>query len=300
MECSRIARIPLFASLDRTQMECVAEALCHMCLQGDTVLFEEGEKGDRLYIVLEGLLDVIKARGTPEERVLATLGPGSHVGEISLLDPEGIRTATVRSSTAVELAALARTDFDLLLDRHPRVACQLATGLSMHLRNTDNATIRDLQEKNAQLLEAYQDLKSAHAQIVEKEKLEHELKVAREIQESILPRTLPSLAGLDFGACMHPARAVGGDFFDFIPLGERRRGHSHRRCVGQRGPGGHLHGAHTQPDACGSGPVVVARAGTAERQQAPAGHEQRRHVRNRALRRSGPKKGHSGIRPCGA
>jgi len=50
------------------------------------------------------------------------------------------------------------------------------------------------------------------------EKLERELAVARGIQQSMVPRKLPHLPGFDFGAQMMPARAVGGDFFDFVPL----------------------------------------------------------------------------------
>jgi serine phosphatase RsbU (regulator of sigma subunit) len=48
--------------------------------------------------------------------------------------------------------------------------------------------------------------------------------VARRIQESILPQALPGLAGFEFGARMLPARAVGGDFYDVIPLSEGRVG----------------------------------------------------------------------------
>jgi len=49
---------------------------------------------------------------------------------------------------------------------------------------TNNATFRDLKEKNLQLQQAYDELKSAQAQIIEKERLERELQVAAEIQGS--------------------------------------------------------------------------------------------------------------------
>jgi sigma-B regulation protein RsbU (phosphoserine phosphatase) len=51
-------------------------------------------------------------------------------------------------------------------------------------------------------------------------KLEHELSLAREIQNSMLPRAIPPLEGYEFSARMIPAKSVGGDFFDFIQLGE--------------------------------------------------------------------------------
>lgn len=58
--------------------------------------------------------------------------------------------------------------------------------------------------------------------MIEKKKMEHELELASEIQRSILPQSLPQKPGFDFGAMMVPARMVGGDFFDFIPLDEKR------------------------------------------------------------------------------
>jgi len=96
--------------------------------------------------------------------------------------------------------------------------------LSERLTNAHDSTIKDLQEKNLELTKAYEDLKTAQAQIIEKERLEKELQVAFEIQTSILPQTLPSLDGYDFGALMVPARAVGGDFYDIVPLSANKVG----------------------------------------------------------------------------
>jgi len=55
-------------------------------------------------------------------------------------------------------------------------------------------------------------------------RLEHELSLASEIQMSMLPRSIPSLDGYEFSARMIPAKSVGGDFFDFIPLGDNLMG----------------------------------------------------------------------------
>jgi len=55
-------------------------------------------------------------------------------------------------------------------------------------------------------------------------KLEHELLLASEIQKSMLPTSIPRLEGFEFSATMLPAKSVGGDFFDFIPLGENLLG----------------------------------------------------------------------------
>jgi phosphoserine phosphatase RsbU/P len=187
-------------------------------LPSNSLIFCEGDYGDRFYMVLDGTVEIIKALGTADERLINTRGPGDCFGEMALLDPEHLRSASLRTRTAVRLLEIRRGDFDALLHLHPPLAYDLARTLSRRLRDAENATIRDLQQKNRQLIKAYEDLQAAQEAIIEKKKMERELEVACEIQRSLLPRSLPHLPGFDFGARMKPARAVGGDFFDFIPL----------------------------------------------------------------------------------
>lgn len=59
---------------------------------------------------------------------------------------------------------------------------------------------------------------------VEREKIEHELEIARNIQRSLLPANAPEIKDLDIAAIALPAMQVGGDFFDFIPLSDNRLG----------------------------------------------------------------------------
>ena len=61
-------------------------------------------------------------------------------------------------------------------------------------------------------------------QAAEKKRLENELRLARQIQMSLLPRDPASVPGLSVTAVCRPAREVGGDYYDFIRLGERRLG----------------------------------------------------------------------------
>ncbi len=61
-------------------------------------------------------------------------------------------------------------------------------------------------------------------QAAEKKRLENELRLARQIQMSLLPRDPTSVPGLSVTAVCRPAREIGGDYYDFIRLGERRLG----------------------------------------------------------------------------
>jgi sigma-B regulation protein RsbU (phosphoserine phosphatase) len=187
-------------------------------------MLQEGESEGHFYILLEGEAEVIKALGTPDERQLAIRPSGSLFGEMSLFEPRGSHTASVRAHTTTYVLEMTRQDFDQLLHRYPTLAYDLARQTSRHLEDTENATILDLREKNRQLTHAYQELKTAQEQLIIKERLEKELAIARQIQESILPDRLPHLEGFDIAALTLPAREVGGDYYDFIPINQHRFG----------------------------------------------------------------------------
>jgi sigma-B regulation protein RsbU (phosphoserine phosphatase) len=221
---SMIGQVPLFAGLRGTELSFVASLLDQVQIPAGTLLFREGDPGDHFYLIVDGEAEVIKSLGTPDERSIAIRKAGEFFGEMSLFESDGRRMASVMARSPLCMLRMARKDFDVLLQRRPALAHEMLRVLSLRLTHTHETTIADLREKNRQLAEAYEELKAAQAQIVEKERLEKELETARWIQQSILPRSLPSRPGFDFGALLTPARAVGGDLFDFIPLAGDRIG----------------------------------------------------------------------------
>jgi steroid delta-isomerase-like uncharacterized protein len=62
------------------------------------------------------------------------------------------------------------------------------------------------------------------AEVRERERIEQELRVARQIQQALLPETIPELEGWRIAAYYRPAREVGGDFYDFLELEDARLG----------------------------------------------------------------------------
>lgn len=219
-----IGSVPLFASLKPQEIELFALSLRPNEIDAGVLIFREGASDDHFFIIVEGKVEIIKALGEEGERLLAEVGKGSFLGEMSLFIPGGHHTASVRASTPLKVLELTRSELDALLHLHPELAFELLRMFSKRLDESENITIQDLLEKNHQLSTAYHELQEAHLQIVEKEKLESELAVARHIQASLLLHEMPVVQGYDFGALMVPARAVGGDFYDLFPLGKDRIG----------------------------------------------------------------------------
>lgn len=82
----------------------------------------------------------------------------------------------------------------------------------------DKKLLADLASQAAPAVRVAQLVRQQHIETQARERLEQELRVARVIQQTLLPRELPQLAGWQVAAHWQPAQAVSGDFYDFIDL----------------------------------------------------------------------------------
>jgi CRP/FNR family cyclic AMP-dependent transcriptional regulator len=126
-----LRRLPLFAPLSRPELR-VVDGLLHerRYLTGE-VVFDEGEEGQALYVIISGRV-LICRQGAPETGRIAELGPGMVFGELALLD-NGPRSAQARATEDCVLASLSRSDFESLLDTHAVVASKIALELARQL-----------------------------------------------------------------------------------------------------------------------------------------------------------------------
>jgi CRP-like cAMP-binding protein len=105
-------------------------------LGADETLFLEGDVGDGCYRVEAGLLKVTMVSRAGSERILAFLGPGAIVGELSIID--GLpRSASVVAVRDASLGFLSRAAFDDFAQKHPEVYKSLVTLIAARLRETD-------------------------------------------------------------------------------------------------------------------------------------------------------------------
>src|SRR5689334_13508357 len=134
IDVTALRQVPLFADLPPEEIELLAATLQPTHYPANTLLFREGETGDRFYAVLSGTIEIIKAMATPDERLVGVRGTGEFIGEMSLLNQDGLRTASVRVHEDARVLELTRADFDALLYRYPTLAYSMLQVLSLRLR----------------------------------------------------------------------------------------------------------------------------------------------------------------------
>ena len=132
-----LRRAPLFAALDDEQAAELRASMSEVTLARGDALFHEGDPGDRLYVVTEGKVKLHRTSPDGRENMLAVLGPGEMVGELSLFDP-GPRTATVAALTDCQLASLAHDALKPWISGRPELCEQLLQALAQRLRRTND------------------------------------------------------------------------------------------------------------------------------------------------------------------
>ena len=130
----RLAQVPLFANLPPAQRLVIAELATHLEAPAGQELTREGEEGREFIILLDGEVEV--RRGG---QLIATLGPGSHFGEIALI-AHAPRTATVTAKTPVTAEAIGRSGFALALAEVPGLSEELLAAMAERLADLETHT----------------------------------------------------------------------------------------------------------------------------------------------------------------
>lgn len=134
----QLRSLSLLVDLTPSELAVVDGLLHERSYLKDEVIFDAGEEGQAIYIVLEGEV-LICRQGEPKTGRIAVLGPGTFFGELALLD-DAPRSAQALAVTPCHLIVFFREDFTSLLDTHGRVASKIARQLARHI----GARLREL------------------------------------------------------------------------------------------------------------------------------------------------------------
>jgi CRP-like cAMP-binding protein len=127
---------PLFALATDRELKRVAAQSERVVAKRGTVLMQEGETGNRFYVVLEGTV-----RLSRNARSIASMGPGRSFGELSLLTTAP-RNASATALDDTELVAFSRKSFAKLIDENPLFARRLMQAMAARLREHDAKSVQ--------------------------------------------------------------------------------------------------------------------------------------------------------------
>jgi signal transduction histidine kinase len=162
--------LEIFDSLAGQELSALAGVCRFEEHAGGTVIFREGDEAERLYIVVDGAVEVWKAYGSPEEEKIVSLGRGRIFGEMALVDGEP-RSATVVAASPLKLFAIAAGDFREMLRVNPSLAFSIQKLLATRVRHSTDRFIDDLQGKNRKLEEILKELRLAQDELLRRERL---------------------------------------------------------------------------------------------------------------------------------
>ncbi|MCS7034107.1 MAG: DUF1003 domain-containing protein [Phycisphaerae bacterium] len=128
-----LAQIPLFSQLQPDDLQELTTLLKEREYAANQPIFWIGDKGDDLFIIRKGRVQVSYPDEQGREQLLAVLQEGAFFGDLSLLDG-GPRTATARTIEPTSVYTLSREDFLAFLRKHPHAAIEVLSVLGSRQR----------------------------------------------------------------------------------------------------------------------------------------------------------------------
>ena len=138
----RLRALSLFVNLTLGELKIVDDLLHERQFLKDEVIFDQGEEGQAIYIIIDGSV-LICPQGKPVDGQIIELGPGTFFGDLALLD-NSVRSAQARAAMNTTLVVFFRADFMGLLETHGSIASKISLQLARHigkrLREAQNFT----------------------------------------------------------------------------------------------------------------------------------------------------------------
>ena len=131
-----LRKVAIFSQIDASKLEPLATKLRRRTFQRGEVIFHQGDPGDRLHFVAEGMVKISIISQDGRENDIALLSAGDCFGEMSILNG-GMRSATAVAAEPTETMTLAGEEFVAFLYEHSEVALQIIALLVRRLRAMD-------------------------------------------------------------------------------------------------------------------------------------------------------------------
>lgn len=133
-EILTLQKIPFFETLSPAKLKLIAFASQKMAFKKGDVIYEQGDKGENAYIILEGDADVFVTNGIQKKHV-TTMYKNQILGEISVIS-DAPRVATVIAHTDMKVLEISRDFFEQMMRDFPEISFNVAKELAHRLEVT--------------------------------------------------------------------------------------------------------------------------------------------------------------------
>jgi CRP/FNR family cyclic AMP-dependent transcriptional regulator len=132
-----LRNVPLFSSLSEEELQPIAEMATSRSLPANSVVVNEGDQTESLYVILSGRVKVFLSDEDGKEITLGIEGPGDYFGEMVL--DGGPRSASVMTIEPAQFSIIQKADIEKYLHNNPAVAVNIIRQLIGRIRGlTDN------------------------------------------------------------------------------------------------------------------------------------------------------------------
>lgn len=130
-----LGRLEIFEELGGRDLKAVAKSCSETDFQEGEYLCKQGERGIAAFLIVSGEVEVINQLGDDEEMIIATLGQGTFVGELAIIDGAQ-RVASVRSKNEVKTLVLTQWAMLGLMKSKPSIAAAMLPVIVKRFRET--------------------------------------------------------------------------------------------------------------------------------------------------------------------
>ncbi|MCF8034951.1 MAG: cyclic nucleotide-binding domain-containing protein [Desulfarculaceae bacterium] len=138
-----LARVPLFSMMKKRELNNIADMAEVLLYEPGEMIIREGDSDGRLFVILEGQVEVVKNLGQANWRNLNRLGQGSYFGEMAVLGTSR-RTASVVAVEQAKLMCLADFNLRAAMEKHPNIAIELLQTLAARLEEKEQRLLSEL------------------------------------------------------------------------------------------------------------------------------------------------------------
>ncbi len=217
-----LAQNRLLEGLTETQLGQIAGLLTREEHEQGVSIIRQAEPPQRVYLLVEGRVQVRRHLPGELPGAIVELGPGSFFGEMAVMARAARHSSSVIALTRVTTLSLSARDFTLLLNQYPETIRSILTGTVLQLQDQNTRWLEILRAERK--MTAYKEREHTRELEAMGQRVRRELVLAQNIQRNLLPDKFKAWPGVRITTEYIPCEELGGDIMGVFQIDEVRLG----------------------------------------------------------------------------